>query len=134
MFAKMQGQCGPRKYYRPQANFNVEYETGAKSAVTADAIENETHFVLYLSAPGVKKEDFVVEIISNKLRIAGERRFEKDEKTIVKFTESRFGKFERLFLLPSNVDASHVEAEYIDGVLSVSLPKIAPETTPISVK
>lgn len=130
----MYGQCGPQNYYRRGGNCNMEFEAGTKSAVTADAVENETHFVLYLSAPGMRKEDFVVEIIGNKLRIAGERKFEKNETTKVKFTESRFGKFERLFLLPSNVDASHIEAEYIDGVLSVSLPKVTPETTPISVK
>lgn len=130
----MHGQCGPRKFYRPQTHFNMEYEAGAPVSVTADAVENETHFILYVSAPGVNKEDFVVEIIENKLRIAGERKFENNETTKVKFTESRFGKFERLFLLPANVDASHIEAEYIDGVLSVSLPKVAPETTPISVK
>ena len=74
----------------------------------------------------MKKEDVKVEVLDGVLTIQGERTQEKEEKG-KKFhkVERSYGKFVRQFALPTDVEATKVQAEYKDGVLNVHLPKTA---------
>ena len=76
--------------------------------------------------PDVKKEDVKVELLDGTLTIEGERQQEKEEKgkTFHKI-EREYGKFLRRFAMPSEVDASKVQADFKNGVLNVHLPKSA---------
>jgi HSP20 family protein len=74
--------------------------------------------------PGVKKEDIHVSVDGSFVTITGEVKKEKEEKKgdqVVR-SERYFGKVERSFSLPYEVDEEHVEAKYSDGVLKVTLP------------
>lgn len=89
-----------------------------------DVIEGNDHYFLSLEIPGVKKEDLQMEVIDDQLVIFGERQndfFESQD--AVTYSERRFGKFQRSFRLPSQVDMSQVEADYRDGVLRIVIPK-----------
>ena len=74
----------------------------------------------------MKKEDVKVELPDGTLTIEGERQQEKEEKgkTFHKI-EREYGKFLRRFAMPSEVDASKVQADFKNGVLNVHLPKSA---------
>ena len=74
----------------------------------------------------MKKEDVKVELLDGTLTIEGERQQEKEEKgkTFHKI-EREYGKFLRRFAMPSEVDASKVQADFKNGVLNVHLPKSA---------
>ncbi|MDH5475355.1 MAG: Hsp20/alpha crystallin family protein [Cyclobacteriaceae bacterium] len=89
-----------------------------------DIIENEKDFELQLVVPGMKKEDFEIEISDNLLTISGERKskYEKKEGHYYSF-ETKYGAFKRTFRLPKNVDQSNISASYTDGVLFLGLPK-----------
>jgi HSP20 family protein len=89
-----------------------------------DVQETDNEYVIKADLPDVKKEDVKVELLDGTLTIEGERQQEKEEKG-KKFhkIEREYGKFLRRFAMPSEVDASKVQAEFKNGVLNVHLPK-----------
>jgi len=91
-----------------------------------DVQETETEYVIKADLPDVKKEDVKVELLDGALTMEGERHQEKEEKG-KKFhkIEREYGKFLRRFAMPTDVDASKVQAEFKNGVLHVHLPKSA---------
>ncbi|HHT00349.1 MAG TPA: Hsp20/alpha crystallin family protein [Thiomicrospira sp.] len=86
--------------------------------------EGDYAYHIEVDLPGVKKKDINVEVKDNRLIISGERKTKKEVKEDdYHRVESSYGKFERSFTLPSNVDAENVDASSKDGVLEVVLPK-----------
>ncbi|MEI9892558.1 MAG: Hsp20/alpha crystallin family protein [Chthoniobacter sp.] len=91
-----------------------------------DITEDDKEFLVKVELPEMKKEDVKVTVENGTLRIGGERKAEKEEKT-KKYhrIESSYGSFLRAFTLPETADGTKVNAEYKDGVLKVHLPKTA---------
>ncbi len=91
---------------------------------TVSTREGEYAYHIEMDIPGVKKEDICIDLKENQLIVSGERSFkeERQEKDYYKI-ESSYGKFERSFVLPENVDCENIEAFSNDGVLEVVLPK-----------
>lgn len=89
-----------------------------------DIVEDEKEYLIKAELPEVKKEDAKVTIQDDVLTIAGERKYEKEEKG-KKYhrVERAYGSFERSFTLPEDADAAKIVAEFKDGVLKVHLPK-----------
>lgn len=88
--------------------------------------ETDKQFEVKVDLPGMKPEDFTVELRHGDLWISGERSEEKEEKGKTWHRiERRSGQFRRILTLGQEVDADHVEAEYKDGVLHVVVPKTA---------
>ncbi len=86
--------------------------------------EGDYAYHIEVDLPGVKKKDIHVEVQDNRLVISGERKTKKETKEDdYQCLESSYGKFERSFSLPDNVDAENVDASSKDGVLEVVLPK-----------
>jgi HSP20 family protein len=93
--------------------------------VKCDVEETKDHYFLTFDLPGVKKSDLDVSVDGNTLIISGERRSELREElgaNSIK-TERSYGKFQRAFTLPRNVDVSGIKANFEDGVLELALPK-----------
>ena len=90
----------------------------------ADITEDDKEYVIKAELPDVKKEDVKVTVENGVLTIAGERKFEKEEKG-KKYhrVERAFGSFVRSFTLPDDADANKVNAEFKDGVLKVHVAK-----------
>jgi HSP20 family molecular chaperone IbpA len=81
-------------------------------------------YVVIAELPGMSREDIDIRLENNILRLAGERKFERDEKTeSYHRIEFAYGSFSRSFSLPGQVDAQRVQASLKDGVLTVILPK-----------
>ena len=90
----------------------------------ADITEDDKEYVIKAELPDLKKEDVKVTVENGVLTIAGERRFEKEEKK-KKYhrVERAYGTFVRSFALPDLADADKVKAEFKDGMLTVHVPK-----------
>ena len=103
---------------------------------SVDVKEKEKEFVLEFELPGVNKDDVKLSVDNNVLTVSGEKKYEeKEEKDNYFYNERCFGKFERSFNLPENVEKDKVKANYKDGVLSVSIPKAKkPEPKMIEIK
>ena len=79
--------------------------------------------------PGVGKESFSIRIVGNTLFIRGEKRWLREsEGSTYHLVERAYGTFERTIVLPKNVDSEKSQASYVDGILSVRLPKAVSET------
>ena len=93
-------------------------------APLADITEDDKEYIIKTELPDVKKEDVKVTVENGVLTIAGERKFEKEEKK-KKYhrVERAYGRFIRSFTLPDDADPGKVKADFKDGVLTVHLPK-----------
>lgn len=94
----------------------------------ADIVEREKEYLIKLDLPEVPKEDVKVLFEDGVLTIKGERKVEKEVKgEKVHRTERYYGMFERSFALPEDVDVKSIRAESREGVLIVTLPRVAVE-------
>ena len=99
---------------------------GCEFMPLADVIEREKEYLIKVDLPDVRKEDVKVLFDAGVLTIKGERKVEKETKgETVHRTERFYGMFERSFALPEDVDPKGIHAESKDGVLMVSLPRVA---------
>ena len=86
--------------------------------------ETENGYELHLVAPGLKKEDFKINVDDNVLKISFEHKEEnKSEGDKWLRNEYRFRSFKRNFTLNENINAEGITARYNDGILNVMLPK-----------
>lgn len=86
--------------------------------------ETEKEFHIEVAAPGLKKEDFHVDIENGMLIISSETKQEsRQEENNYTRREYNFSSFQRSFQLPDNVDEDAIQATYTDGVLKLSIPK-----------
>lgn len=104
-------------------NDSVQHMNAGSFLPNVDIVENENAWHIHIAAPGMKKEDFKIEIDRNTLSISGERKFEKKDDHTYHRVETSFGTFLRSFNLPENVKAEDVKATYEDGVLNLEVPK-----------
>ncbi|MER3524963.1 MAG: molecular chaperone [Ignavibacteria bacterium] len=89
-----------------------------------DLIEKDDEFVAKVELPGVRKDDVKITLHDNVLTIRGEKKEEKETKdSNYHRLERTYGSFQRSFTLPTAVRQDKVEAEFRDGVLSITLPK-----------
>jgi len=88
--------------------------------------ETEKAYELHLIAPGLKKEDFKINLDKQILNISFEQKEETNEEgkegNWIR-NEFRMKSFKRSFTLNEKIDGSKIAAKYNDGVLVVSLPK-----------
>jgi len=86
--------------------------------------EDEKEYLIAAEIPEVNKEDVKVTLENGILTITGERKVEKEEKNKKRhLIERSYGSFARSFSLPSDGDASKVDAEFKDGILRVRVAK-----------
>lgn len=87
--------------------------------------EGDHAYHVEVDLPGVQKEDINVDVNDNVVTISGERNTKEEVKKEDYYkVESSYGKFERRFTLPENVDVENIHAESQDGVLEVVIPKL----------
>ena len=86
--------------------------------------ENETHYEISLAAPGMKKNDFEIDVAGNILTISAENEERKEEKEGRRTREEfNFTSFSRSFTLPEGVNKDRIDASYENGLLRLVLPK-----------
>jgi HSP20 family protein len=87
--------------------------------------ETENEFIISAEIPGMEKKDITIVVNNGVLSISGEKKDESEtkEKNYHRIERS-YGKFERSFVLPDGVDHDKIDANYKNGVLELSLPKM----------
>jgi len=90
----------------------------------ANISESADHFHLELAAPGLKKEDFKLNLERDVLNISVEQHAEdKQQGRNYAKREYSYSSFVRSFTLPESADVNGIEAKYLDGILSIDIPK-----------
>ncbi|MEW6469340.1 MAG: Hsp20/alpha crystallin family protein [Bacteroidota bacterium] len=90
--------------------------------------EKKDHYRIELAVPGMKKEDFNIEVDGNFITVSAEKESEKeDEEDSRSWKEYNYSSFSRSFTLPDNAEANadNITAKYEDGVLRFEVPKKA---------
>ncbi len=106
-------------------------ERGANGSAflpAAELHETPDALQLKLEIPGMEPQDLDVQVTAEAVSVSGERRSEtKTEEKGVTRSEFRYGSFRRVIPLPVRIQNDRVEAEYKNGILSLTLPKAEAE-------
>ena len=121
------------------ALFKTEFnQTDHKGFVPVNVKETEKSYHLEVVAPGFEKTDFKINLDDNLLTVSAEKKDEVKEETQKQIRrEYSYHSFKRSFTLDEKVDATNIEAFYINGVLTLNLPKkevVKTSATEISIK
>jgi len=91
---------------------------------TVDIYDNDESIVITAELPGIDKKDMVIDVKDGVLTLKGERSFDDEvKKEKYYYRERTFGKFERIFRLPAEVDPEKISADYKNGILKINIPK-----------
>jgi HSP20 family protein len=90
----------------------------------ANVKENQNEYIIDLAAPGMKKDDFRIDIENGMLHVSSEKNEESEEKSEY-YTRKEFSysSFSRSFKLPATINEDKIKAKYENGVLMIHLPK-----------
>ena len=115
-----------------------DMEWAPRHVTTAPAVnvkESDEAFTMEIAAPGLKKEFCSVNInnegnlvvkIENKAQHE-EKSEESEKKHHYLRREFSYASYEQAYCLPEEVDTEHISAKVEDGILTIELPKLAPE-------
>lgn len=108
--------------------FNLDWPWESSATGTwwpsLDVADRSDAIVARVDVPGMKSEDIDISVQGNTLTIRGERKdVREDEQENYYYCERRSGSFRRDITLPSTVQADKIEAQYRDGVLTITMPK-----------
>ena len=114
------------EFFRPWTDwFNTSNLVGRVLNVPAVNIaEHKNEYQVSVAVPGMKKNDFKIDVEGNVLTISSEKE-ETTEDTEGQFTrrEYNYSSFTRSFTLPDEVNKENIEAKYEDGVLKITMPR-----------
>jgi HSP20 family protein len=129
LFPALRNDFFPNRFFGSSLlDFDHDIFNGELSSPPANITETNKEFKLDLSVPGMKREDFKVDVDNGVLTISSEKEEEqKDENKNYSRREFSYSSFSRAFTLPDNADENNITAKYDNGVLQLTIPKT--ETT-----
>ena len=119
-----------QKVFQNHPSLMLKEDDTTISAFTPVVNTREGEFAYHIDVdlPGVNKEDISIDIDDGKLTISGERKIKEEIKEEDYYkVETSFGKFQRFFTIPKNVDIENITASSDNGVLEVVIPKLEKE-------
>jgi HSP20 family protein len=115
------GVHAPLRAARPMAAINTAALMGLPPA---DLRETDKAYELAVELPGMAKDDIEVAIDRDALIVRGQKaEHSNDGGCAYRVSERRFGRFERAFPLPDDIDRGRIGATFKDGLLAIDLPK-----------
>ncbi len=120
--------------------FNGLFNEGnmPKANTTAPAInvkESQTKYTVELAAPGMRKEDFEVNLNENgdlHIKMENKHEAQTQEEHVYLRREFSYAKYEQTLILPDDVNKEKISASVADGVLTIQLPKMMQEEQKIA--
>lgn len=104
-------------------NESLHTTSTVKYLPRVDIVESEKNYEIHLALPGLNKEEIKIDFLEGKLIITGERKFEQEAGKKYHTVETQYGSFKRVFQLPDNVNHESIEAQYVNGILKIDIPK-----------
>jgi len=104
--------------------FGDQEPTSRAWVPAVDIYETAENLVLQAELPGINPDDVEIQMEDNTLYLKGMRKFEKEVKEEnFHHVERSYGTFSRSFALPGSIEADKVNAEYKNGILTLTMPK-----------
>lgn len=92
------------------------------SVPSVNSVENNDSFEIDLAVPGMKKDDFTIELNDKILVISSDNsNYDQNERT--RLNEFNYSSFQRSFRVPESVELDKIKANYKNGILKIKLPK-----------
>ncbi len=109
-----------------ERNFDTGFERNCGCVPATNILENEQSFEIQLAVPGMKKDDFKMEMEDGVLSVIFEKKEEDREKQQGEYLRREFDldEFTRSFSIPKTADADNIKAKYENGILFITVPKI----------
>lgn len=101
--------------------FNAS-SSGVTNIPAVNVVEHQDGFRIEVAAPGLKKEDFKLNLNCNNLTISASQETQKGSEKYTR-REFSYSSFQRTFTLPTSIDAERIQATYTDGLLKIDVPK-----------
>lgn len=112
------------EFFIPFANFDTRLPADEGLGLQVDISEKDGKILIDADLPGIAKEDIRVDVKGKLLTLGGERKSDEEVKEENCYRrERRYGRFERTFSLPFEVEPESVRARYENGVLHLEIPK-----------
>ncbi|MFI5185624.1 MAG: Hsp20/alpha crystallin family protein [Chitinophagales bacterium] len=106
--------------------FKDDFSSSMKDFVPVNVKETKEAYQLDVVAPGFEKNDFKIDLEKNILTISVEKKNEiKNESEKQIRNEYSYRSFKRSFTLDEKIDAEKIDAKYVNGVLTLNLPRKA---------
>lgn len=126
MIEKSQAGTFWPSFYEPFRQFGAKVADWLAPA--SEASSDDKTYRIAIELPGVDEKDIDITIDEGMVTIRGEKRESREEKGETwYFSERQYGSFSRTFRLPADADGSKVSADLKDGVLMLSVARMAPE-------
>tara|TARA_B100000927_G_C16453458_1_gene464824 strand:+ start:127 stop:549 length:423 start_codon:yes stop_codon:yes gene_type:complete len=103
-------------------DFGLNFFNRNNSVPSVNSIENNDSFEIDLAVPGMKKEDFSIEL-NDKILVISSESSNNIENDNMRLNEFNFSSFQRSFRVPDSVDQDKIKANYKNGILKIKLPK-----------
>ena len=103
-------------------DFGVNFLNRNHSIPSVNTIENDDSFEIDLAVPGMKKDDFSIELENNVLIISSETSNNASNENL-RLNEFNYSSFQRSFKVPESVNLDKIKGNYKNGILKVLLPK-----------
>ena len=107
-------------YQRPQRRIVRRWVNNNQHTLGVNIREEDEAYILSALVPGLKAEDLNIQVLDDVVRIEGEYRQDENQYLM---QELPHGSFTRTLRMPAAIQADHVEAKIVDGVLTLTLPK-----------
>jgi HSP20 family protein len=109
-----------------------------EGGVPIDVLQTDDNVIVKATTPGLKPEDLKISITGDTINIGGEVKEEKEEEDArYHIRERQVSSFSRSIVLPTSVNAEKAEAEFENGILTLTLPKVEevkPKTITVKAK
>jgi len=99
-------------------------QAGNQWAPPVDVAEENDKIVVKVEVPGMNENDLKVSFEDGLLTVSGERQFERKDDRNYHRIERTYGSFVRTFTLPRSVDVAKINANYVNGILEIEIPKL----------
>ena len=103
-------------------DFGVNFLNRNHSVPSVNTIENDDSFEIDLAVPGMKKDDFSIELDNNVLIISSETSNNVSNENL-RLNELNYSSFQRSFKIPESINLDKIKGNYKNGILKVLLPK-----------
>jgi Molecular chaperone (small heat shock protein) len=138
-FVKFNNRPVEKSINRMMDDFFTGYNMPAwKNNIPVNISETNQSYVIDVFVPGINKEDVQVSLDQNLLTISMEKVNEEKQENVKQILEEySYRAFRRSFTLDEKIDTDKIEAKYVDGILSLTLPKkpeVKPSTKQISIQ
>ena len=89
---------------------------------SVNSVENNDSFEIDLAVPGMKKDDFTIEL-NDKILVISSNNSDYDQNENIRLYEFNYSSFQRSFRVPESVELDKIKANYKNGILKIKLPK-----------